>query len=76
MPLNDLVLEAVIAAEFGESKHTWRNRRLSGQGPPFYKLPGKRTSVYYSRTEALQYFARFRHVPARTARLIEEIPAA
>jgi hypothetical protein len=69
---NDLVKEADYARERGESPHTARNRRLRGAGPPYYKLPGRKSPVYVSRREADAYYRSFRRVPPLTARLMEE----
>ena len=69
---NDLVREADYARERGESPHTARNRRLRGEGPPYYKLPGRKSPVYLSRREADAYYASFRRVPPLTARLLDE----
>jgi len=50
----DLVLEATIAAEYGQSYYAWRNRRRNGKGPAFYRTPGKRQPTYYSRKEVAE----------------------
>ena len=68
MAPTDLILEAIIAAEYGESGYTWRNRRRRGEGPPYYRLPwAKRSATYYSRQECAEYYAQFRTVPPITA---------
>jgi hypothetical protein len=72
MTSSDLVLEAIIAAEYGESAYTWRNRRRRGEGPPHYRLPGRKSATYYSREETAAFYRQFRVVPPVTARQIEE----
>ena len=62
----DLISEEQIARAHGEAPLTWRNRRLRGSGPPYYRPPGTKT-VFYSRREVARYYARHRHVPPVTA---------
>ena len=68
----DLVKESDYARGRGENPLTARNRRLRGFGPPYYKMPGKKSPVYVSQEEADAYYASFRHVPVHTARLMPE----
>jgi hypothetical protein len=68
---NDLMREADYAREVRkESPLTARNRRLRGEGPPYYKGKGRKSPVYVSRKEADEYWAQeaFRYVPAITAK--------
>ena len=70
---NDLMREDDYAVQVrGESPHTARNRRVQGSGPPYYKMPGRKSPVYVSRSEADAYYASFRHVPPLTAKAQEQ----
>jgi hypothetical protein len=62
----DLISEQQAAKEKDEAPLTWRNRRLRGEGPPYYRPPGTK-KIFYSRREIARYYARHRHVPPVTA---------
>jgi hypothetical protein len=63
---DDLDSEEKTAKAHGEAPLTWRNRRLRGLGPAYYRPPGTKT-VFYSRREVARWYARHRHVPPITA---------
>lgn len=71
----DSLTEDECAKAYGESVKTVRNRRLRGEGPPYYKTPGRNGRVRYSRKEVGEWYGSFRVVPPLTEMPAEQPPA-